>query len=125
MLKYSIFLIIIFHSINMFSQTSDGNKKRFKDFYNLTDVNKAEASLFKVNNYTLVDDYTRIIELIQYSKIVVAKFIPKTEVMFFKSLDNTTYNICFSETFRYFKIDGKTFSISKKKSKEISEILNK
>lgn len=109
----------------MFSQTSDGDKKRFKDFYNLTGVDKAEASLFKEDDYTLVDDYTRVIELIQCSKVVVAKFIPKTEVMFFKSLDNTTYNIYFSETFRYFKIDGKTFSISKKKSKEISEILNK
>lgn len=59
----------------------------------------------------------------QCSKLVVAKFIPKTEVVFYDSSNSNTHNICFSKTFRYFKIDGRTFVISKKKSKEISKII--
>lgn len=123
-LKYSIYLIVSLISLNVFSQTSESNKKRFKDFYNLTGISKAEVSLFKEDNYKSVDEYEKLIELMQCSKVVIAKFIPKTEVVFYNSSNNDTYNIYFSETFKYFKIDGRTFVISKKKSKEISKILS-
>ncbi|MFV0304117.1 MAG: hypothetical protein ACK5IC_01385 [Moheibacter sp.] len=123
-LKYSIYLIVSLISLNVFSQTSESNKKRFKDFYNLTGISKAEVSLFKEDNYKSVDEYEKLIELMQCSKVVIAKFIPKTEVVFYNSSNNDTYNIYFSETFKYFKIDSRTFVISKKKSKEISKILS-
>lgn len=123
-LKYSIYLIVSLISLNVFSQTSESNKKRFKDFYNLTGISKAEVSLFKEDNYKSVDEYEKLIELMQCSKVVIAKFIPKTEVVFYNSSNSGTYNIYFSETFKYFKIDGRTFVISKKKSKEISKILS-
>ncbi len=123
-LKYSIYLIVSLISLNVFSQTSESNKKRFKDFYNLTGISKAEVSLFKEDNYKSVDEYEKLIELMQCSKVVIAKFIPKTEVVFYNSSNSDIYNIYFSETFKYFKIDGRTFVISKKKSKEISKILS-
>ncbi|HLS29724.1 MAG TPA: hypothetical protein VK021_02585 [Flavobacteriaceae bacterium] len=124
-LKYSIYLIISFISLNVFCQTSESNKKRFKDFYNFTEVGKAEVSLFKEDNYKSVDEYEKLIELMQCSKVIIAKFIPKTEVVFYNSSNSSTYNVYFSETFKYFKIEGRTFVISKKKSKEISKILSK
>lgn len=123
-LKYSICLIMSLVSLGVFSQTSESNKKRFKDFYNLTGISKAEVSLFKEDNYKSVDEYEKLIELMQCSKVVIAKFIPKTEVIFHNYTNRGTYNIYFSDTFKYFKIDDITFVISKKKSKEMSKIIS-
>lgn len=121
--KYIVLLIGVFISGNLFSQTSDCKKQMFKDFYNLDNIYKAEVSLFKENDYVVID-YKELLRAIQYSKIVVAKFVPRREVVFYKEGDNTTYKAYFSETNKYFMIGSKTFVLSKKKSKEVSKILN-
>lgn len=116
-------MIVSLITLNVFSQTSESNKKRFKDFYNLTEINKAEVSLFKEDNYKSVDEYEKLIEFIKCSKKVVSKFIPYKELVLYDK-NGSKYMILFSSDFQRIKIDGRTFAINKKKSKEISKILS-
>lgn len=117
-------MIVSFISLNVFYQTSESNKKRFKDFYNFSEVGKAEVSLFKEDNYKSVDEYEKLIELMNCSKKVVSKFIPYKELILYNK-NGIKYFILFSKDFQRIKIDGRTFAIRKKKSKEISKILSK
>ncbi|MFV0531817.1 MAG: hypothetical protein ACK5MD_10340 [Flavobacteriales bacterium] len=116
-------MIISLISLSVFSQTSESNKKRFKDFYNLTEISKAEVSLFKEDNYKSVEEYEKLIELMDCAKKVVSKFIPYKELVLYNK-SGSKYMILFSSDFQRIKIDGRTFAISKKKSKEISKILS-
>jgi hypothetical protein len=122
-LRHSIiFLIVIFISGSVFSQTSNGKKKMFKSFYNLDNVYKAEMTLFKENNYVLVD-YIELLKIIDCSRIVISKFIPYKEVTLYKQ-DSSTSTIYFSKGYQRLKLEGKTFALTKKQSKKIAEILN-
>ena len=119
MTKYIILSVFIFNSTNMlFSQ----NKKELKDFYNMNDITGIKYSNFKEINYKEIIDYKKVIFLIQDSKRIISKFIPKTEIIV-SNLSNVSYKIYFSENYRYIEVEGKSFKISKKNCKELLKIL--
>ncbi len=117
--KYLTLFIILILPIVLFSQNSKGY---FKDFYNFDDVYKAEVSLFKKNEYNQVD-YKELLKVLQCSKNIISKFIPYKEVILYDK-GGVTYTIYFSKNYRRIEITGKTFSLTKKQSKKISEIFN-
>ncbi len=120
MTKYIILSVFIFNSTNMlFSQ----NKKELKDFYNMNDITGIKYSNFKEINYKEIIDYKKVIFLIQDSKRIISKFIPKTEIIV-SNLSNVSYKIYFSENYRYIEVEGKSFKISKKNCKELLKIFN-
>ncbi len=120
---FSVVLAVASLSLYTFSQSSSC-KKRFRDFYNLTGVNRVEVSLFKGNDYILVKDYKKVVELIGQAEVVLAKFIPKTEVVLHNASTNTFHKVYFSESCKRLDIEGRTFMLDYKSSKELAEILN-
>lgn len=117
--KYIILFTSVIFPIILFSQNS--HKEIFKNLYDFENVYNAEVSLFKKEEYNQID-YKELLKVLQCSKGVLSKFIPYKEVILYEQGGNT-YIIYFSSDYQRIKIDGKTFALTKKQSKKISEIL--
>jgi hypothetical protein len=117
--KHIVLFTSVIFPVILFGQKS--NKEIFKNLYSFENVYKAEVSLFKKDEYNQID-YKELIKVLQCSKGVIAKFVPYKEVMFYEQ-GGKAHKVYFSETNKYFKIDGKTFVLTKRQSKKVSEIL--
>lgn len=118
-IKHIILFTNLIFPIVLFGQNN--NKEIFKNLYSFDNVYKAEVSLFKKDEYNQID-YKELLKVLQCSKGVIAKFVPYKEVMLYEQ-GGRTHKVYFSETNKYFKINGKTFALTKKQLKKVSEIL--
>ena len=117
--KHIVLFASVIFPVILFGQKS--NKEIFKNLYSFENVYKAEVSLFKKDEYNQID-CKELIKVLQCSKGVIAKFVPYKEVMLYEQ-GGKAHKVYFSETNKYFKIDGKTFVLTKRQSKKVSEIL--
>lgn len=114
-------LLYLFFSSVLFGQSAC-NSTCFMNIHNLSNICKAEVSDFKKCDYKPIN-YEKFLETINNSKKVVVKFVPNKEVMLFDE-SGKSFKLYFSETNKYFQIDGDSFQLSKNNALIVSELFN-
>lgn len=104
-----LLLLIITSSGILFGQNK--NDAVFKEIYNFKNVYKGEVSLFKKEEIKTID-FSALLKVLDCSKVVVAKFVPYTEIILYEH-DDKIYKLYFSQNNKFFKIDEKTFILKK------------